>query len=136
MAKTYGRLTELNSGLVRLRDNVNDVKDDYERVLDTHMRLAAADGQAYMREHAPWNDSTGNRKDRVPGAARAGLHTTTNLKGSHKVIRFSHGVDYGIWLEIQNNGKDQIIMPSVAAIAKRLMKSLRGSLREIKKRRA
>ncbi|AXN43467.1 hypothetical protein MM1218R_01519 [Mycobacterium marinum] len=134
MAKSYGRLTELNSGLVRLRDNVKDVKPDYERLVDTQMRLAAVEGEAYMKEHAPWRDSTGNRKDRVPGAARSGLNTTTSLEFSHKSITFSHGVDYGIWLEIENNGKDQIIMPSVAVMAKRLMKSLRGSLSELRKR--
>lgn len=128
MAKTYGRLTELNSGLVRLRNNTKAVKPDFEKLLDTQMRLTAVDGQAYMRAHAPWRDDSGNRKDRVPGAARAGLHTSTKLDGTHKTITFSHGVDYGIWLEIKHNGKDQVIMPSVAFMAKRLMKSLRGAL--------
>ncbi|AXN51233.1 hypothetical protein DSM43518_04775 [Mycobacterium marinum] len=134
MAKSYGRLTELNSGLVRLRDNVKDVKSDYERLLDTQMVLTSVEGESYMKDHAPWRDSTGNRKDRVPGETRSALHTTTSLKGAHKVIRFSHGVAWGIWLEIKNNGKDQIIMPSVAVMAKRLMKSLRGSLSELRKR--
>lgn len=135
MAKTYGRLTELNSGLSRLRDNVREINPDYERVLNTQMMLAAGDGEAYMKQHAPWNDSSGNRKDRVPGAARAGLNTKTELEGRHKKIWFLHGVDYGIWLETKHNGKDQVIMPSIAVIAKRLMRSLRGSLSEAKKRR-
>lgn len=114
--------------MVKLRDNCRDVKPDYEKVVDAFMTLAAVQGEARMREKAPWRDSTGNRDDRVPGAARAGLFTATNLAGSHKSILFSHGVDYGIWLEISNHGKDQIIMPTVAAMGKQLMKSLRGTL--------
>ena len=128
MAKRYGRLSELNSGLVKLRDNVRDVKPDYEKVVNSLMTLTAVEGEARMKERAPWKDSEGNRDDRTPGAARAGLNTATDLAGSHKTILFSHGVDYGIWLEISNHGKDQIIMPTVAAMGKQLMKSLRGTL--------
>lgn len=132
MAKTYGRLSELNSGLVRLRRNVQDVKPDYEKVVDAFMTLTAVAGQERMREKAPWNDSRGHHKDRVPGAARAGLFTVANLEGNHKSILFSHGVDYGIWLEISNNGKDQIIMPTIAVMGKQLMKRLRGTLSSLK----
>ncbi|TGB37875.1 hypothetical protein [Mycolicibacterium peregrinum] len=133
MAKRYGRLSELNSGLVKLRDNVKDVEPDYEKVVDAFMTIAAVDGEAQMKEKAPWRDSKGNRDDRVPGEARAALSTVTDLAGNHKSIWFLHGVDYGIWLEISNNGKDQIIMPTVAAMGKKLMKSLRGTLNTIRK---
>ncbi|OBC11466.1 hypothetical protein A5784_35145 [Mycobacterium sp. 852013-50091_SCH5140682] len=119
--------------MVKLRDNVKDVEPDYEKVVDTFMAIAAADGEATMKEKAPWRDSDGNRDDRVPGQARAALFTATELSGKHKSILFSHGVDYGIWLEISNNGKDQIIMPTVAAQGKKLMKSLRGTLNTLRK---
>lgn len=128
LAKRYGRLTELNSGLVKLRDNCRAVGPDFEKVVDAHMSLAAVQGEARMKERAPWRDSTGNRDDRVPGAARAGLFTATNLSGSHKTILFSHGVSYGIWLEISNHGRYQVIMPTVAFMGRQLMKSLRGTL--------
>lgn len=128
MAKKYGRLSELNSGLVRLSNNCRAVKPDYEKVINAFMELTAVQGEAQMKAKAPWRDSFGNRDDRVPGAARAGLNTATNLAATHKTIRFSHGVDYGIWLEISNHGKDQIIMPTVAAMGKKLMKNLRGTL--------
>ncbi|ANW67625.1 hypothetical protein BCA37_10770 [Mycobacterium sp. djl-10] len=98
------------------------------------MGLAAADGEDRMKQNAPWRDSDGNRDDRTPGQARAALHTSTNLSGSHKTITFSHGVDYGIWLETSNHGKDQIIMPTIAVMGKELMKSLRGTLPTVRKR--
>lgn len=128
MAKSYGRLSELNSGLVRMKRNVAAVKPDYERVINSFMGITAVQGQEAMRTGARWRDDRGHRKDRVPGAARAGLNTKTELAGTHKTIWFLHGVDYGIWLEIKNRGKYQIIMPTVAKMGKQLMKSLRGTL--------
>lgn len=113
---------------MKLRDNCRAIEPDFEKVVDAFMTLTAVQGEARMKERAPWHDSTGNRDDRVPGSARAALFTATKLEGSHKVILFSHGVDYGIWLEISNHGKDQVIMPTVAAMGKQLMKSLRGTL--------
>jgi hypothetical protein len=133
VVKKYGRVSELSSGLVKLADNVRDVKPDYEKVINSFMTLTAIDGEAQMKEKAPWHDSRGNRDDRTPGEARAALYTATDLAGSHKTILFSHGVDYGIWLEISNHGKDQIIMPTVASMGKKLMKSLRGTLNAIRK---
>jgi hypothetical protein len=133
LAKAYGRLTELNTGLAKLRDNCRSLKPDYEKVVDSTMTLAAAEGEARMKERAPWSDNTGNRDDRQPGQARAALFTATNLAGPHKSIHFSHGVDYGIWLEISNHGQYQIIMPTVAFMGRQLMKSLRGSLNTVRK---
>ncbi len=135
MAKSYGRLTNLTSGIVKLRDNARAVGPDYEKVVDAFMTIAAKDGEAQMKERAPWNDSTGNRKDRVPGAARAGLNTTTNLKGPRKRIRFAHGVDYGMWLETNYNGRYQIIMPTVVKTGKQLMKRLRGALSTLREKK-
>lgn len=132
MAKTYGRLTELNAGLVKLRRNVKAVKPDYERIVNLSMEAAAIQGAEHMRTHARWKDDRGHRKDRVPGDARAGLGTATELETSHKVIWFFHGVDYGIWLEIKNHGKYQIIMPTVALMGKSLLKSLRGTLSSLR----
>lgn len=112
----------------QLADNAKRVKSDYERKLDDAIIEAAIDGEAYMKEHAPWRDDSGNRKDRVPGAARAGLFTIPDVEGAQKEIVFSHSVDYGIWLETKHSGKDEIIMPSVKAIGDKLMRESEDSL--------
>lgn len=133
MAKTYGRLSELNVGLVKMGENARSIGPEFEKVVDAFMTVAAVEGEERMKAKAPWNDSTGNRDDRVPGAAREGLFTAPSLVGDHKSILFSHGVDYGIWLEIKNHGKDQIIMPTIAFIGRKLMKNLRGALTAMRK---
>ncbi|TDO18135.1 hypothetical protein EV580_1317 [Mycobacterium sp. BK086] len=132
--KRYGRLSELSVGLVAMADDARAIGSDFERTVDSLMTLTAVQGAERMKEHAPWRDSTGNRDDRTPGETRAALFTAPELAGSHKSILFSHGVDWGIWLEISNHGKDQIIMPTVAYMGRKLMKSLRGSLTALRKR--
>lgn len=134
MAKTYGRLSELNVGLVKMADNCRAVKPDFEKVIDAFMTVAAVEGEERMKEKAPWRDGDGNRDDRVPGEARASLFTATDLASSHKTILFSHGVDYGIWLEIKNHGKYQIIMPTIAVMGRKLMKNLRGTLSALREK--
>lgn len=127
----------MSRGLESLRLNTVKLDENYNEFLDDRIdEVAVVGGAAYMKEHAPWNDSKGNRKDRVPGAARAGLNAEAVDSGleyghAHKEVVFSHGVDYGIWLETKNNGEHQVIMPSVKAVGEKLMASLIGSLDEV-----
>ncbi|KLO25924.1 hypothetical protein ABW16_21555 [Mycolicibacter heraklionensis] len=81
-----------------------------------------------MKTHARWDDNDGNRNDRTPGAARAGLSTTPDVAGDTKSILFSHGVNYGIWLETKHHGKFEIILPAVLHIGRILMEKTEGSL--------
>lgn len=90
--------------------------------------FAADQTVAQMKLKAPWTDRT--------GAARAGLHANV---GHHKStgrhdVTFAHGVDYGIWLEVANSGKYAIIMPTVLAVGKEIMKALEGMLNHLDKK--
>ncbi|OBJ08291.1 hypothetical protein A5625_15305 [Mycobacterium sp. 1465703.0] len=89
-----------------------------------------------MKGHARWRDNTGNRRDRIPGAARAGLHavpTKSPLRfdHTHKEITFAHGVWYGIFLEAKYHGRFAIIMQSVRATGESFMAKLTDSLRVV-----
>lgn len=81
-----------------------------------------ADG--YMKSTAPWTDRT--------GAARAGLHTNTQFAGHRYEIILAHAVSYGIWLEVANNGRYQVIMPSVKVATDRLAHHLQGMMGDLK----
>src|SRR5688500_10891929 len=61
----------------------------------------AAEAEAWMKANAPWQDRT--------GAARAGL--TATVEGN--AVTLAHGVDYGLWLEIANQGRFAIIAPAI-----------------------
>lgn len=60
----------------------------------------------WMKDNAPWTDRTGN--------ARQGLYTEVQeVAGRMVTIILSHGVDYGIWLEIRHAGRWAIVNPAL-----------------------
>lgn len=60
------------------------------------------------KQNAPWTDRTGN--------ARQGLHGfVEDLSASVVAITLAHGVSYGIFLELRNQGRYAIIMPTLEA---------------------
>lgn len=100
--------------------------EQIERNIYLSVDYAADYGQAKMKMEAPWTDRT--------GAARSGLFVLKRHQdipgspyGRHELI-FAHGVDYGIWLEVANSGKYQILMPTVKQVGHDLMAGLKGLL--------
>lgn len=72
------------------------------------MKFIAQKIQDDMRAGAPWTDRTAN--------ARTGLFTITQKASKDLVILWlSHGhtIEYGKWLELANQGKYAIIMPTL-----------------------
>lgn len=104
--------------------------DKIEKELPKRARVAvralakfiAGKMQDDMRASAPWEDRTGN--------ARSGLFTVVEKQSLDvTIIWLSHGtsIDYGKWLEISNEGKYAVIMPTVQKWApeiKRLLEEL------------
>lgn len=121
-------LGKLHAGLARMHANVEKLNLEYNQDIDSMIIDAAVKGEEYMKENAPWEDNDGNRNDRTPGEARDSLFTVPDVAGDHKEILFSHGVNYGIWLEANYSGRYEIVMPAVKAIGDQLMQSTEGSL--------
>lgn len=114
-----GRL-RFDMDLGQMTKEVKVAEKKLDRVIKGIVDYTAVEGTGYMKANAPWTDRT--------TAARNGLHTATeHLRDRHE-ITFSHTVPYGIWLEIANSGKYQIIMPSVKHEGNLLMDRLRGTL--------
>lgn len=63
--------------------------------------------EAYAKANAPWEDQTGN--------ARQALHAFVEevSRDESVIIYLSHGVDYGLWLEIRFAGRYAIIWPTI-----------------------
>lgn len=68
-------------------------------------KALAAEIERWMKEHAPWNDRTGE--------ARATLHTTVEHHGFRQEIFLGHGVEHGYWLEVIQDGRYSIIVPAL-----------------------
>lgn len=79
--------------------------------------FVATEAQNDMRSNAPWTDRTGN--------ARSGLYAEAERFAKHVVvIHLSHGVDYGIWLEIKNGGRYAIVAPTLERLYPRVRQLL------------
>lgn len=66
----------------------------------------AAVFEEYARSNAPWTDRTGN--------ARQSLHAyVEELAGDTVRLYLSHGVFYGIFLEVKHAGRYAIIWPTI-----------------------
>lgn len=85
---------------------------------------AMSDGQRqledYARNNAPWQDDTGN--------ARAGLSARVFNDGGEIVIELSHGVDYGYWLELIQEGRFAILLPTIEALGPRIINAASGKV--------
>lgn len=64
--------------------------------------------ERYAKENATWKDRTGN--------ARQSLHTQVHeIAGTIVRLYLSHGVDYGLYLELGFAGRYAIIWPTIEA---------------------
>jgi hypothetical protein len=92
----------------------------WPRVRAATMMLADTEAQrleAYMKLNRPWTDRTNQ--------AKATLNASVSEPGDGIVrITLAHGVDYGIWLEIANEGKYAIVGPTVESQSPQVMKKL------------
>lgn len=84
--------------------------------LEEEVLNVAIEALAYAQDNAPWSDRTGD--------ARNSLDTDVRKEGEVIVWELSHGVDYGLYLEVRNNGEYAIIMPTLEMFAPQIGRGL------------
>jgi len=67
------------------------------------------------KENAPWKDRTGN--------ARQGLFGSTMVSPRSVRIALGHSVEYGVFLELANDGKYAILKPTIDAAVPEIFKA-------------
>lgn len=82
------------------------------------MEQGRAEVEAYAQANAPWADRT--------GAARDGLVASVSNDLGEIVIELAHTVDYGIWLELIQNGRFAVIMPTLEALGPKIIRDAGG----------
>lgn len=84
----------------------------------------AADGVlAYAQANAPWADRTGD--------AREGLSVDVLSEGGDVILELYHTVDYGLWLEVIQNGRFSIVMPTLERFAPMIFADAGARITEI-----
>lgn len=84
------------------------------------MYEGAAEIESYAQWNAPWEDQT--------GAARYGLTADVEVDLGDPCITLSHSVDYGIWLELIQNGAYAIIMPTLETLGPEIIRRAGGKV--------
>lgn len=106
-----------------------DLDSMKSRVLVATKMIASTEAtklQGYMQRKRPWTDRTGEAKRR--------LSATVTSPNDHLVrIVLAHGVDYGKWLELANEGKYAIIKPTIKKQGPGVYKAFHSFLDELKK---
>jgi len=107
-----------------LRPNLAVVPARVEKIIVGAIELNADRGLAFARKTAPWTDRTTN--------ARNGLFTKTTHDPfkEHRII-ISHSVPYGIWLEIRQQGKYAVIVPTLKKMGADTMKTIAKGLERL-----
>ncbi len=103
-----------------LTPGIASFPDKLDRGLTAVTEYHATRAEAHMRANAPWTDRTTN--------ARNGLNATAVHAPLHHVIVCHHTVPYGIWLEVANNGKYRIIIPTILSEGRATMATIDGLL--------
>lgn len=98
----------------KLKKNTLALDDKMKKALTMYANTKAAQLRGYMRTNRPWTDRTGEAKRR--------LSADVESKDDDIVITLSHGVSYGIWLELSNEKKYAIIAPTIRIKSGEVMK--------------
>lgn len=72
------------------------------------MTLFGERAEAAARANAPWDDRTGD--------ARAGLTAEVFMEDGLITLELYHTVEYGEWLEVIQDGRFAVIMPTLEAL--------------------
>lgn len=81
----------------------------------------AVEIEAWLKENAPWIDRTGN--------ARQTLYSEALDFVDVVVIVMSHGVTYGVFLELAHGGSYAVITPALDHFIPRIWRDVRALLR-------
>ena len=88
-----------------LTNGLMDFEDKFLQATLMYANTEASKLEAYMKENRKWTDRSGSARQRLKG-------TVYNMAPVVR-IELSHGVDYGIWLELAHEKRFAIVEPTI-----------------------
>lgn len=85
---------------------------EWDEVAEQEFEKACSELETIARRRAPWADRTGD--------ARNGLTAQASNKKGEVAIHLFHTVEYGKWLELIQNGRFAVIMPTLESEGRRI----------------
>jgi hypothetical protein len=94
-----------------------ELADAYQAAIQAGVKAIALrwapEIENWMKGNAPWTDRTANARQKLNAAVETEAHEMVS-------IILSHGVDYGIYLELRNAGRYAIIGPALDEFASKV----------------
>lgn len=107
-----------------LSKKMNAVSEKVGAAMLMYMATEAAEVKSYMKLNRPWTDRT--------NMAKATLDTKVSQPNSNTIrMTLSHGVEYGIWLELAHNKNYAIIGPTLNIKAPKVVQGMQGLISKI-----
>lgn len=108
-----------------LNKNLDKMAVKLGAVILMYVSTKASELQAKMKVNRPWTDRT--------GMAKALLNAKVSQPDNHTVrITLSHGVEYGIWLELAHGKNYAIIAPTIRDEGPRIVSDLNNLMSKLK----
>jgi hypothetical protein len=86
----------------------------------TAMEEGASQVENYAKSTAPWADITGE--------ARNGLTAEVYEEGGEIILELYHTADHGYWLELIQDGRFAVIMPTLEALGPQILTAAGGEV--------
>lgn len=101
---------------MNIKSNINLAifEEKVDRALGMYLQTEAVKIQNSMRSDAPWTDRTGQARQRLTASAEK---TDSGYR-----VTLSHGVDYGMWLELAHEKNYAILEPTLKRKAPEVLK--------------
>lgn len=110
------------TGVVTLTRNIREYPNKVVFAVHQVALYWSAVMEAYAKQNASWTDRTGN--------ARQSLYTLVERDAQDIVTLYlSHGVHYGVFLEVRWSGRYAIIWPTIEAHLRQIWQMLEGIFR-------
>lgn len=116
---------KLNYDESSLKDKLDKMSVKLGAVILMYAATKASELQAKMKMNRPWTDRT--------GMAKALLNAKVSQPDKNTIrITLTHGVDYGIWLELANGKNYAIIAPTIKQEGPRIVEDLDNLMSKLK----
>lgn len=100
---------------------------EWDAVAEQAFQEASGEVLTAAQRDAPWQDITGD--------ARSGLETKVTNDQGEIVLTLYHTVDYGLWLEVIQNGHFATIMPTLERYSPKIMRNATSKIAKARKGR-
>lgn len=107
-----------------LLHNLENAETKSQIAIKMYAQEGAKKFENYAKNNRPWIDRTGHARQRLTG--------WVEVLANKVRINIGHGVDYGVYLELCNNRKYEILQPTVNACSSEVLNGYAELMRYIK----